>query len=154
MCLYFQVCNKSEKYIDNLIDLYWNDICTETKLEEDTDESKNGNFNKCQLIGTTYHNKNKVNLEKKFKEEDYKLSQFYVEKNYNDKNYINNFDNSECGVNNISFDNDNENPYFNEYDKNKFINEFIEYYKKLKGEYYITPGNFVHLYTNQKVKFL
>ncbi|CAX63914.1 conserved Plasmodium protein, unknown function [Plasmodium falciparum 3D7] len=145
-----KVCNKSEKYIDNLIDLYWNDICTETKLEEDTDESKNGNFNKCQLIGTTYHNKNKVNLEKKFKEEDYKLSQFYVEKNYNDKNYINNFDNSECGVNNISFDNDNENPYFNEYDKNKFINEFIEYYKKLKGEYYITPGNFVHLYTNQK----
>ncbi|KYO02050.1 hypothetical protein PRSY57_0404300 [Plasmodium reichenowi] len=144
-----KVCNKSEKYIDNLIDLYWNDICTETKLEEDTDESKNGNFNKCEQIGTTYHNKNKVNLEKKIKEEkDYKLSQFYVEKNYNDKNYINNFDNSECGVNNISFDNDN--PYFNEYDKNKFINEFIEYYKKLKGEYYITPGNFVHLYTNQK----
>ncbi|SOV11197.1 conserved Plasmodium protein, unknown function [Plasmodium gaboni] len=143
-----KVCNKSEKYIDNLIDIYWNGICTETKLEEDTDESKNENVNKCELIGRTYDNMNKVNLETNFKEEDYKLSQFNVEQNYNDKSYINNFGNSECDVTNISFD--NENPYFNEYDKNKFINEFIAYYKKLKGEYFITPGNFVQLYTNKK----
>ncbi|SOV11217.1 conserved Plasmodium protein, unknown function [Plasmodium sp. gorilla clade G2] len=143
-----KVCNKSEKYIDNLIDLYWNDICTETKLEEDTDESKNENFKKCELIGRTYDNINKANLETNFKEEDYKLSQFNVEQNYNDKKYINNFDNSECDVNNISFD--NENPYFKEYDKNKFINEFIAYYKNLKCEYFISPGNFVQLYTNKK----